>query len=105
MFLRLSPCELWLPSLLVEFRNRAWSIISWTNSGVMLFGLVSLTGVFGPPLVVVVAVSDKLRDGSHVHTHDHDGSEAPDKSSDSILSSEPKPLGKHRPPPPPSILS
>ncbi|GKB14078.1 hypothetical protein Tco_0848001, partial [Tanacetum coccineum] len=32
-------------------------------------------------------------------------SEAPDESSDSIISSEPKPLGKHRPPPPPSILS
>ncbi|GJW58435.1 hypothetical protein Tco_0105166 [Tanacetum coccineum] len=44
-------------------------------------------------------------DGSRVHTHDHDGSEAPDESPDSILSSEPKPLGKHRPPPLPSILS
>ncbi|GKG63575.1 hypothetical protein Tco_0643123, partial [Tanacetum coccineum] len=45
-------------------------------------------------------------DGSHVHTHDHDGSKALDESPDSILSSEPKPLGKHRPPPPPpSILS
>ncbi|GJV71185.1 putative nucleotidyltransferase, ribonuclease H [Tanacetum coccineum] len=42
---------------------------------------------------------------SHVHTHDHDGSEAPDESPDSILLSEPKPLGKHRPPHPPSILS
>ncbi|GJT89865.1 hypothetical protein Tco_1078710 [Tanacetum coccineum] len=44
-------------------------------------------------------------DRSHVHTRDHDGSEALDESPDSILSSEPKPLGKHRPPPPPSILS
>ncbi|GKF23714.1 hypothetical protein Tco_0076036 [Tanacetum coccineum] len=43
--------------------------------------------------------------GSRMHTHDHGGSEAPDGSPDSILSSEPKPLGKHRPPPPPSILS
>ncbi|GKG44185.1 hypothetical protein Tco_0483278, partial [Tanacetum coccineum] len=32
-------------------------------------------------------------------------SEAPDESPDSILSSEPKPLEKHRCPPPPSILS
>ncbi|GJU48371.1 hypothetical protein Tco_1217926 [Tanacetum coccineum] len=40
-----------------------------------------------------------------VHTHDHGGSEAPDGSPDSILSSEPKPLGKHKPPPPQSILS
>ncbi|GJT73304.1 hypothetical protein Tco_1032590 [Tanacetum coccineum] len=44
-------------------------------------------------------------DGSRVHTHDHDGSEAPDESPNSILSSKSKPLGKHRPPPPPSILS
>ncbi|GJY71141.1 hypothetical protein Tco_0474844 [Tanacetum coccineum] len=43
--------------------------------------------------------------GSRVHTHDHGGSEAPDGSPDSILSSESKPLGKHRPPPPQSILS
>ncbi|GJR22796.1 hypothetical protein Tco_0971323 [Tanacetum coccineum] len=52
-----------------------------------------------------VAVSGVPGDRSHVHTHDHDGSEAPDESPDSILSSGPKPLGKHRPPPPPSILS
>ncbi|GJZ88573.1 hypothetical protein Tco_0660355, partial [Tanacetum coccineum] len=38
--------------------------------------------------------------GSHVHTHDHGGSEAHDELSDSILLSEPKPLEKHRPPPP-----
>ncbi|GKD62213.1 hypothetical protein Tco_1299722 [Tanacetum coccineum] len=37
---------------------------------------------------------------SRVHTHDHNGSEAPDGSPDSILSSEPKPLREHRPPPP-----
>ncbi|GKF94178.1 hypothetical protein Tco_0283878, partial [Tanacetum coccineum] len=52
-----------------------------------------------------VAVSGVSGDGSRVHTHDHYGSEAPDESSDLILSSEPKPLGKHRPPPPPSIPS
>ncbi|GJR47687.1 hypothetical protein Tco_1315790 [Tanacetum coccineum] len=45
------------------------------------------------------------RDESRVHTHDHDGSEAPSEMPDSILLSEPKPLGKHRPPPPPSIMS
>ncbi|GKE91127.1 hypothetical protein Tco_1572222, partial [Tanacetum coccineum] len=53
-----------------------------------------------------VAVSGVPGDGSRMHTHDHDdGSEAPDESPDSILSSEPKPLEKHRPPPSPSILS
>ncbi|GJX75729.1 hypothetical protein Tco_0322540 [Tanacetum coccineum] len=52
-----------------------------------------------------VAVSDVPGDRSRVHTHDHGGSEAPDGSPDSILSGEPKPLGKHRPPPSPSILS
>ncbi|GKC00787.1 hypothetical protein Tco_0986923, partial [Tanacetum coccineum] len=52
-----------------------------------------------------VAVSDVPGDGSRVHKHDHDGSEAPDESPDSILSSEPKPLRKHRSPPLPSILS
>ncbi|GKD25409.1 hypothetical protein Tco_1231623 [Tanacetum coccineum] len=54
---------------------------------------------------ITVAVSGVPGYGSHVHTHDHDGSEAPDESPDSILLSEPKPLEKHRPPPPPSILS
>ncbi|GKD60662.1 hypothetical protein Tco_1298171 [Tanacetum coccineum] len=54
---------------------------------------------------VTVAVSGVPGDGSRMHTHDHDGSEAPDESPDSILSSELKPLGKHRPLPPPSIPS
>ncbi|GJT32349.1 hypothetical protein Tco_0922768 [Tanacetum coccineum] len=54
---------------------------------------------------ISIDVSGVPRDRSRVHTHDHDRSEAPDQSPDSILSSEPKPLGKHRPPPPPSILS
>ncbi|GKF29102.1 hypothetical protein Tco_0095444, partial [Tanacetum coccineum] len=52
-----------------------------------------------------VVVSGVPGDGSRVHTHDHDRFEAPDESPDSILSSEPKPLRKHKPPPPPSILS
>ncbi|GKB88158.1 hypothetical protein Tco_0960430, partial [Tanacetum coccineum] len=47
-----------------------------------------------------VAVPNVPGYGSHVHTHDHGGSEALDGSPDSILSSEPKPLGKHRPPTP-----
>ncbi|GKD60217.1 hypothetical protein Tco_1297726, partial [Tanacetum coccineum] len=54
---------------------------------------------------VAVAVSGVPGDGSRMHTHDYDGSEALDESPDSILSSEPKPLGKHRPPLLPSILS
>ncbi|GKF26438.1 hypothetical protein Tco_0082332 [Tanacetum coccineum] len=54
---------------------------------------------------ISVAVPDVPGYESRMHTHDHDGSEAPDGSPDSILSSEPKPLGKHRPPPLPSILS
>ncbi|GKF92191.1 hypothetical protein Tco_0278910, partial [Tanacetum coccineum] len=52
-----------------------------------------------------VAVPDVPGYGSCVHTHDHGGSEAPDGSPDSIISSEPKPLGKHRPPLPQSTLS
>ncbi|GJT98999.1 hypothetical protein Tco_1094517 [Tanacetum coccineum] len=48
---------------------------------------------------IAVALPDVPGYGSRVHTHDHDRSEAPDGSPDSILSSEPKPLRKHRPPP------
>ncbi|GKG42762.1 hypothetical protein Tco_0477060, partial [Tanacetum coccineum] len=51
-----------------------------------------------------VAVSGVPGNGSRVHTHDQDGSEALDESPDSILSSKPKPLEKHRHPSPPSIL-
>ncbi|GKB69716.1 hypothetical protein Tco_0931128 [Tanacetum coccineum] len=54
---------------------------------------------------ISVVVPDVPGYGSRVHTHDHDGSKAPDGSPDSILSSEPKPLRKHRPPPPQPILS
>ncbi|GJT96597.1 hypothetical protein Tco_1092115 [Tanacetum coccineum] len=64
-----------------------------------------IDGMYGVDWKEPVAVSGVPGDGSRVHTHDHDGSEAPDESPDSILSSEPKPLRKHRPPPPPSILS
>ncbi|GKG44336.1 hypothetical protein Tco_0485774, partial [Tanacetum coccineum] len=39
-----------------------------------------------------VAVSGVPGDGSRVHTNDHDGSEAPAESPDSILSSETKPI-------------
>ncbi|GJQ92530.1 hypothetical protein Tco_0003669 [Tanacetum coccineum] len=57
----------------------------------------------------VISVSVVMPDvpgyGSRVHTHDHGGSEAHDEAPDSILSSEPKPLGKHRHPPTQSILS
>ncbi|GKE76497.1 hypothetical protein Tco_1542617, partial [Tanacetum coccineum] len=47
-----------------------------------------------------VAVSDVPGSRSHVHTHGHGGSKAHDGLPDSILLSEPKPLGKYRPPPP-----
>ncbi|GKF07015.1 hypothetical protein Tco_0041239, partial [Tanacetum coccineum] len=47
------------------------------------------------PDVYAVAVSSVPKDGSRMHTYDHDGSEAPDESPDSILLSEPKLLGKH----------
>ncbi|GJS98785.1 hypothetical protein Tco_0819955 [Tanacetum coccineum] len=57
------------------------------------------------PSTYAVAVPDVPGYKSRVHTHDHGGSDAPDGLPDSILSSEPKPLRKHRPPPPPSILS
>ncbi|GKD90107.1 hypothetical protein Tco_1365614 [Tanacetum coccineum] len=61
--------------------------------------------VFESEYSASVAVPDVPGYKSRVHTHDHDGFEASDGSPDSILSSEPKPLGKHRPPPPQSILS
>ncbi|GJS72081.1 hypothetical protein Tco_0704922 [Tanacetum coccineum] len=47
-----------------------------------------------------VAVSDVPGSGSRMYTHGHGGSEAHDGLPDSILLSELKPLGKHRPPPP-----
>ncbi|GKF81398.1 hypothetical protein Tco_0240000, partial [Tanacetum coccineum] len=52
------------------------------------------------PDAYAVAVFDVPGSGSRVHTHGHGGSEAHDGLHDSILSSEPKPLRKHRPPPP-----
>ncbi|GKG19940.1 hypothetical protein Tco_0379741 [Tanacetum coccineum] len=57
------------------------------------------------PDAYAVAVPNVPGYGSRVHTHDHDGSEAPDGSPDSILSSEPKPLEKNKPHPLPSTLS
>ncbi|GJR69383.1 hypothetical protein Tco_0015448 [Tanacetum coccineum] len=58
-----------------------------------------------PTSTLYRAVSGVPGDRSRMHTHDYDGSEALDESPDSILSSDPKPLEKHRPPPLPSILS
>ncbi|GJW19923.1 hypothetical protein Tco_0027359 [Tanacetum coccineum] len=46
-----------------------------------------------------VDMSDVPGFGSRVHTHGHGGSEAHDGLPDLILSSDPKPLEKHRPPP------
>ncbi|GKG49928.1 hypothetical protein Tco_0518702, partial [Tanacetum coccineum] len=57
------------------------------------------------PYVSAIVVPDVLGYGSRVHTHDHGESEAHDELPDSILLSEPKPLKKHRTPPPQSILS
>ncbi|GKD92695.1 hypothetical protein Tco_1372532, partial [Tanacetum coccineum] len=45
-------------------------------------------------------VSDVHGAGIHVHIPAHGGSEAHNRLPDSILSHEPKPLRKHRPPPP-----
>ncbi|GKG59451.1 hypothetical protein Tco_0605102, partial [Tanacetum coccineum] len=45
------------------------------------------------------------RSGTRVHTPAHGGSEAHNGLPDSILPNEPKPLRKHRHPPPQSILS
>ncbi|GKA78871.1 hypothetical protein Tco_0785408 [Tanacetum coccineum] len=52
-----------------------------------------------------VAVSDVPGSGTRVHTPAHGGFEAHNGLPDSILPNEPKPLGKHRPPPPQSVLS
>ncbi|GKB82244.1 hypothetical protein Tco_0949139 [Tanacetum coccineum] len=43
--------------------------------------------------------------GTRVHIPTHGGSEAQNGPPDSILSHEPKPLMKHRPPPPQSVWS
>ncbi|GKF13029.1 hypothetical protein Tco_0050955 [Tanacetum coccineum] len=52
-----------------------------------------------------VVVSDVPESGTRVHTPAHGGSEAHNELPDSTLPNEPKPLGKHRPPPPQSVLS
>ncbi|GKG09846.1 hypothetical protein Tco_0338592 [Tanacetum coccineum] len=67
--------------------------------------LPSGPGAYDQSLEVLLTQHAASESESHVHTHDHDGSGAPDKSPDSILSNEPKPRGKHRPPPPSSIRS
>ncbi|GJV56487.1 hypothetical protein Tco_1457492 [Tanacetum coccineum] len=52
-----------------------------------------------------VAVSDVHGAETRVHIPAHGGSEAQNGPPDSILSHEPKPLGKHKPPPPQSVWS
>nr|GEW56089.1 hypothetical protein [Tanacetum cinerariifolium] len=52
-----------------------------------------------------VAVSDVPGSETHVRTPTHGGSEAYNELPDSIPSNDPKPLGKHRPPPPQSVWS
>ncbi|GJR18673.1 hypothetical protein Tco_0967200 [Tanacetum coccineum] len=67
------------------------SLQSWLSSSPLLLS---------HPDAYAGSVSGVPGDRSLVYTHDHDGSESPDEFPDLILSSEPKPLGKHRPPPP-----
>ncbi|GJT56910.1 hypothetical protein Tco_0991964 [Tanacetum coccineum] len=52
-----------------------------------------------------IAVSDVHGAGTRVHIPAHGGSEAYNGPPDSILSHEPKPLKKYRPPPLQSVLS
>ncbi|GJT52837.1 hypothetical protein Tco_0978994, partial [Tanacetum coccineum] len=52
-----------------------------------------------------IAVSDVHGAETRVHIPAHGGSEAQNGQPDSIFSHEPKPLGKHRPPPPQSVWS
>ncbi|GJU54195.1 hypothetical protein Tco_1227909 [Tanacetum coccineum] len=66
--------------------------------------VMALRSVLEAAAYLIVAVSGVPVDRSHVHTHDHDGSEAPDELPDSILLNEAQaPPRKIRPPPPPSI--
>ncbi|GJS76257.1 hypothetical protein Tco_0726138 [Tanacetum coccineum] len=50
-------------------------------------------------------VSDVPGSGTRVHTPAHGGPKARNGPPESIPLNEPKPLGKHRPPPPQSVLS
>ncbi|GJX09610.1 hypothetical protein Tco_0199469 [Tanacetum coccineum] len=52
-----------------------------------------------------VTVSDVPGSGTRVHAPAHSGSEAHNELPESILPNGPKPLGKHRPPPLPSVWS
>ncbi|GJR00740.1 hypothetical protein Tco_0523724 [Tanacetum coccineum] len=54
---------------------------------------------------VTIAMSDEHGTKSRVHIPAYGGSEAQNGLPDLILSQEPKPLGKHRPPPPQSVWS
>ncbi|GKG16050.1 hypothetical protein Tco_0358373, partial [Tanacetum coccineum] len=54
---------------------------------------------------VTIDVSDEHGAETHVHIPAYGGSEAQNGLPNSILSHEPKPLGKHRPPYPQSVWS
>ncbi|GKE66414.1 hypothetical protein Tco_1520575 [Tanacetum coccineum] len=56
-------------------------------------------------LAAAVAVSDVPGSGTRVHAPAHSGFEAHNELPDLILPNEPKPIGKHRPPPLQSVLS
>ncbi|GKA67104.1 hypothetical protein Tco_0766912 [Tanacetum coccineum] len=75
-----------LKSLINHSLNGFWSHVVWVG-------------------VVRRAVSDVHRAGTRVHIPARGGSEAHNGPPDSILSHKPKPLEKHRPPPPQSVWS
>ncbi|GKB15734.1 hypothetical protein Tco_0849657 [Tanacetum coccineum] len=58
-----------------------------------------------PTYPATVAVPDVHGAGTRVHIPAHGGFEAHNGSPNSILSHEPKPLRKHKPPPLQSVLS
>ncbi|GJX53853.1 hypothetical protein Tco_0282222 [Tanacetum coccineum] len=65
--------------------------------------LLSMPDAYEYP--ATVAGSDVYGAGIRMHIPAHGGSEAHNGPPDLILSHEPKPLGKHRPPPLQSVLS
>ncbi|GJX51942.1 hypothetical protein Tco_0280311 [Tanacetum coccineum] len=65
-----------------------------------LVSCLSSLGESLPSVPYVYAVSDVYGAGTRVHIPAYDRSEAHNGLPDSILSHEPKPLRKHKPPPP-----
>ncbi|GJW82777.1 hypothetical protein Tco_0155922 [Tanacetum coccineum] len=67
--------------------------------------LPSVPYVYGQSLEALLSQSAASESESRVHTPTHGGSEAHNELPNSTLPNEPKPLGKHRPPSPQSVLS